>query len=544
MFRKPLSLMLLLGAPILFGACGDSEEEPQPEPAALIIDREAVDYGELEVGQASAEQRFVVRNASPSAVESVTVSIDGTGFAIMANTCERYLDAGMECEVQVKFAPRLAGTYEARLKVQGAPSVDQAVLKGVAFGWVDVTSMPAGVKVVAGDGEWTCSEPCRKAVRKAEIILHTAPEGFPSWGGPCEAAPNNGCLLRMDGPKAVFVRSVTPLFQWEVRRDLEPMSLVVAPNGDILVQDFSNLTRLSSTGQVLWTRSVTSAAKLVVDGEGRVYVMSYSGRVSRLGADGQELWGYLPTGNLLNGHFLGVSTGGHLYVMVDLGSLDGPRQARLVALTPDGTERWSVAFDEGTHNYPYGMGVDASGAVYVSGGVYNQNATTGESVFVKGYLRKFNSEGTRLWETTSAFYGFTTSSWGELTSTSSSANDPPGGFAVYWIGTNGNPVWSTPYSQGPGMVSAQAFSSAGSLLLGGYESLTGGAVGRGWFAPFNTQTRVLGPVTYVDASFSKGTRVSSLAFTPAGNVVVGGGPGDSSLSGFVRLYDARILSGQ
>src|SRR5688572_28320094 len=70
MLRKPL-LSLLLSASVLSSACSDSDsdDEQKPDPAVLIIDRDAVDFGELEVGQVSPEHLFTVRNASPSAVE-------------------------------------------------------------------------------------------------------------------------------------------------------------------------------------------------------------------------------------------------------------------------------------------------------------------------------------------------------------------------------------------------------------------------------------------------------------------------------------------
>ena len=106
MLRNPLlSLLLLVGTSAFVVACSDDPEDPpkaEPEPTAvLIIDREALDFGEVEVGQASPEHLFTVRNASPAAAQAVSMALDGTGFAIVASTCERFLDAGRECQVRV-----------------------------------------------------------------------------------------------------------------------------------------------------------------------------------------------------------------------------------------------------------------------------------------------------------------------------------------------------------------------------------------------------------------------------------------------------------
>ncbi|WP_163991314.1 choice-of-anchor D domain-containing protein [Pyxidicoccus caerfyrddinensis] len=546
MLRKPLlSLLLLLGAPVLFGACSDSDDE-KTGSAALIIDRESLDYGELEVGKTSPEQLFTIRNASPAAVESVSMSIDGQGFTITANTCERYLDAGMECEVRVKFTPKVAGAHEARLKVDGAPAVDQTVLKGMAVTSVEVASMPAGVRVVAGDDEWSCDQPCTMAVRTPELILRTAPGGYPIWDGACDTAPNNGCRLRMDGPKRVSVKSFSPLFQWEVRRASEPLNVASAPNGDILVLDSTTLTRLSSTGQELWTRSVPGASEMAVDGAGNVYLMDFAGRVTRRAADGQELWSHTPEGESLSAHSLVASASGHVYALVGLGSFETTRLFKLVSLTPEGTERWNVLFNDGERNYPTGLGVDPDGRVFVSGNTYIRGEAPGEFIFLKGYYQKFTTEGARVWATDSSWYEFVISPTGETSSFISVPGSvpAPGGFTHYWLGTDGKLQWSASSSSGPGIVLAQAFSSTGTLLIGGYEAIANSSnAARGWFSLMNLQTRTPGPVTYVEVAGGAGTRVSHVAFTSTGKVVVSGGGNPGTTGGFIRQYDARVLTG-
>lgn len=543
MFRKSLSLLMLLGAPVLFGACSD-DEEPKPAPAALIIDRETLDFGDVEVGRSSGEQLFTVRNASPSAVEAVAMSIDGLGFVITSNTCEKYLDAGKECEVRVKFAPRLPGTFSAHLRVDGAPSVDATELKGTAFSWVEVTSLPPGARVAAGDDSFTCTQPCRQLVRTTDVTLYAGPEGFPTWSGDCATAPRGGCLLHMDGAKSVALQVLAPFYQWEVRLSGPPMTVATTPNGDVLVQDVNSLMRLSITGQVLWTLNVGGAMKVAVDSFGNTYVLRSDGSVSRLAADGQTVWTYTPQGELPYGYHLVVGADGDIFVLLGLGRYDTARWLKLVRLSPQGSERWNAILTEGQLNFAGGLGVDAQGQAYVSGSAYNQGATPQDPVFVKSFFRKFTSAGAMLWNKDESWYGFAVNASGEVVATSS-IGAPPGGFWLWWIGADGVMQWSvqTPTGKGPGMVDTQGFAPNGTLLLGGHETVAGnddGTTGRGWFAVLNPQTRAPGPVTYVAAP----AEVRSLSLGPTGHVVVSGALGNTSgaSQGFVRLYDPRVLT--
>ncbi|QDE72112.1 hypothetical protein BHS09_36910 [Myxococcus xanthus] len=543
MLRKPL-LALLLSASVLSAACSDDEQKP----AVLIIDREAVDFGELEVGQTSPEHLFTVRNASPSAVESVSVKVEGSGFTIAANTCERFLDAGMECEVRVRFSPRLAGPSEAHLKVEGAPDVDSAVLKGMGVGYVEVRSLPgAGAHVVAeGDG-WSCGEPCKVPVRKAQVTLRTAPAGFPTWGGDCTVVAGGGCSLVIDGTKVVSLQGFAPLLQWEVRRSSHPRSVAVMPDGDILVLEVGQLLRLSGTGQVRWSVSLSGGVEMALDGQGNSYVVDFSGRVTRYDADGQVLWTSSGSAETSNWPELAVSTSGHVYVLLSLGNHELARQLKLIALSPQGAERWSLLFNEGQFNHASGLAVDAQGEVYLSGTVFNRNATSGELVFVKSYLRKYSAEGAIRWETQDVWNLFAVNAEG-ATSTLSPSGESTEGFTQRWIGANGMTQWSAAVPNGPGVLTLQTFSPSGTLLIGGHELLAGGTeIGRGWFSAMNLTTRAPGPVTYVEGSTGAGgpVRISGLALTPAGDVVVTGGFGavTDQGGGYIRGYDGRVLAG-
>ncbi|WIG93957.1 PQQ-binding-like beta-propeller repeat protein [Myxococcus sp. SDU36] len=544
MLRKPL-LSLLLSASVLSAACSRDEQKP----AVLIIDREEADFGELEVGRSSPEHLFTVRNASPSAVESVSVKVEGSGFTITANTCERFLDAGRECEVRVRFSPRLAGPSEARLEVEGAPDVDSAVLKGMGVGYVEVLSLPGGGARVVAEGEgWSCDEPCRMPVRQAQVTLRAEPAGIPTWGGACAVVAGGGCSLVMDGTKVVSLEALESLLRWEARRGSHPRSVAVSAGGDIVVLEVGQLQRLSSTGQLRWSVPLSGGVEMALDGASNAYVVDSSGRVTRYDTHGQVLWTSSESVENPGWHELAVSASGNVYVLLSLGNHELARQLELIAISPQAAKRWSLRFNEGQFNYASGLAVNDQGEVYLSGSVFNRNATSGESVFVKSYLRKYSAEGAILWESQDGWDLFAVNAEGATSTLLPNTSPSTRGFTQRWIGANGVTQWTATIPNGPGVVTLQTFAHSGALLVGGHEPLAVGTeFGRGWFAAMNLTTRVLGPVTYVEGSTGMGgpVRISDLALTPAGHVVVTGGFGavTDQGEGYIRVYDGRVLTG-
>ncbi|MHA7630206.1 choice-of-anchor D domain-containing protein [Corallococcus sp. M7] len=547
MFRKSLSLVLLLGAPILFGACSD-------EPAALIIDRKSFDFGEVEVGRSPGEQLFTVRNASPRDVESVSMSIEGSeSFSIASNTCEKYLAAGMECEVRVRFSPALGGTHSARLHVTGAPSVHATELQGTGFAWVDVTSIPPGTRVVAGDDSFTCTQPCRHAVRTAELTLYAGPEGFPTWSAACTNAARSGCLLRLDASKSVALSAWSPFYRWEVRRSRPPMTVAPLADGNIVVQDTLGVTSLDSAGLERWSLPIGSTSKLVVTSDWHISVLHYGGTVTQYDGDGRVRWTYTPSQpSPSEGHMV-ADVFGNTYVLLTQGSHDTVLSMKLIALSREGIERWSTVIREAQLNFPLGLGVMGDGnSVYVGGNAYNRGTNPQELVLVKSYIRKLTPAGVALWTKEGTWGSVAFTLTGEMVSVFNEGS-LPGGFAASWMDANGNVLWQsqTSLGKGPGTVDAFVFPSNFNLeprlLFGGHEILPGtSAYGRGWFGDMGDRSMLApGRITYVDSPYGNGAWVSTLAYADlARHVVVGGGFGHPSepTEGFIRLYDPRTLS--
>ncbi|MBN8233205.1 choice-of-anchor D domain-containing protein [Corallococcus macrosporus] len=552
MFRKSLSVVLL-GVPFLFGACSDEPDEPVV-PTALIIDRKSFDFGDWEVGKPPAEQLFTVRNASPGNVESVSVSVEGSdSFTLTSSTCEKYLAAGMECEVRVGFAPRLGGTHSARLKVGGASSVEQTSLQGTGFAWVEVSSLPSGTRVVAGDGSFTCTQPCRQAVRKAEVTLYAGPEGFPAWSAACASAPRGGCLLRLDASKSAALETWVPLYQWEVRRSRPPVTVAPLANGSIVVLDALSVTSLDSTGQERWSLPLSADWKLAVTSDGHISLLRYNGSVTQYDSDGRVRWTYRPQESLFSKHVVADGMG-NTYVLTSKVTSDTAQVLKLFALSRDGVELWSAIVNEAHLTFSSGLGVVGDGsAVYVSGSAYNRTEPPpANPVFVKNFVQKLTPAGVVLWTKEVNYGEVSFAHTGDMSSIIKLVS-PPGGLQASWTDPDGKQLWSaqTPTGQGPGVVDTFAFppndTTAPRLLLGGHELRPGtDTYGRGWFADMGDRSGLVrGSITYIDSPYNDGAWVSSLAYTsPARQVVVGGGFGSSadSATGFIRLYDPRTLT--
>jgi hypothetical protein len=126
--------------------------------------------------------------------------------------------------------------------------------------------------------------------------------------------------------------------------------------------------KYSSSGAHLWTRQFGTSSDdyvhaLAVDGDGNVYAVG-------------------ATGGLLSGRRLG---GWDAFVR---------------KYSKSGAHLWTEQFGDWDHDYANAVGVDASGNVYVAGGVtvdHSVNAFGPAQVSLDAYLWKFASDGTFVW---------------------------------------------------------------------------------------------------------------------------------------------------
>ena len=183
------------------------------------------------------------------------------------------------------------------------------------------------------------------------------------------------------------------------------------------------LVKYDSAGTKQWTRQLGTTAEdggygVAVDGSGNVYVTGHTGgsldgNTNVGGADiflvkydsaGTKQWTrQLGTSSYDSGQGVAVDGGGNVYVTgLTGGGLDGNSNAGnwdifLVKYDSAGTKQWTRQLGTITYDYGYGVAVDGSGNVYVTGFTFggldgNTNAG-GADIF----LVKYDSAGTKQW---------------------------------------------------------------------------------------------------------------------------------------------------
>ena len=123
-----------------------------------------------------------------------------------------------------------------------------------------------------------------------------------------------------------------------------------------------------------------------------------------------------------------VYIAGYFYKTIDFGG--GPLTANgtstdlyVASFTPDGTHRWSKVFGNTSSDYSYGIAVDKSDNVYITGYFYNSVDFGGGTLTSNGsgdiYIASFTSKGTHRW---SKSFGSTSSDYGYGVTTDASGN--------------------------------------------------------------------------------------------------------------------------
>jgi len=195
------------------------------------------------------------------------------------------------------------------------------------------------------------------------------------------------------------------------------------------------LIKYDTSGAKQWTRVLggtgnESGSGVAVDGSGNIYVVgtttadldgqtfsggTYDAFLTKYNSSGTKQWTrLLGNGTETYGYAIAVASSGNVYITgVTRNSLDGEPYEGIVDLfvakyNASGTRQWTRMLGSNRQELCYGMAVDGSENVYVTGSSYGNfdglSNSDGTLMSEDIFLVKFNSSGTKQW---SRFYGET-----------------------------------------------------------------------------------------------------------------------------------------
>ena len=180
------------------------------------------------------------------------------------------------------------------------------------------------------------------------------------------------------------------------------------------------LLKYNASGNIVWQKTWGGSDydwgnSLAVDGSGNIYVM---GRTDSFGAGSSDLilLKYSADGSLLwqktwsgseweEGKGVAVDGSGNIYVTGDTNSFGaGSHDLILLKYSVDGSLLWQKTWGGSDGDWGYGVAVDESGDIYVTGRTENFGAGNDDLV-----LLKYSADGSLLWQMT---WGGSDCDWG------------------------------------------------------------------------------------------------------------------------------------
>ncbi|MFO0758173.1 MAG: hypothetical protein U0359_16880, partial [Byssovorax sp.] len=266
-----------------------------------------------------------------------------------------------------------------------------------------------------------------------------------------------------------------------------------------------------------------------------------------------------------------------LLVDYGLGTVGSGEQIALVKLDPFGTTLWSKSYRDGTKQYPWGLGVNAAGKLFLAGG-YQFTLKFGApaaNITAVGsddfYTASFGNTGATLWAKSfgdatqfQQFNGVAIDTAGNpvMAGWNNGSSNFGGGalngnnvdIVVVKLDTNGNHLWSKNFGNGNLQgAHAVAVDASGNVLVVGYMNgsvnFGGGAIGPAGSSIFLLKLSSAGNYVWAKAFPSTQNELHdhSVAVDAAGNVYIAGGKlGNIDFGGGVlnnansATYDAYI----
>ncbi len=164
-----------------------------------------------------------------------------------------------------------------------------------------------------------------------------------------------------------IARNGVPLFESDAPMDWVSSSAAVAPDGSVYTADWSGrIYAYTQDGTLKWTYDESAGdiflGSPAVAADGSLYLGGIDGFLYALSSGGDVHWIEVGEGSIETAPVLDAD--GNIYYVEST-----PATARLIALNPQGTERWTLdlpARDDGISTASAAPAIDFSGTLYVS----------------------------------------------------------------------------------------------------------------------------------------------------------------------------------
>jgi hypothetical protein len=526
-------LLALLGA---FGAACTNEEEP--EPGLLVIDRDFFDFGQLMVGQTSAERVFTIRNAGPDALDGLDVRLESNDtFLLVGTTCVGWLEASETCTATVAFAPGQAGAVQGDLVVDAYHAEARVHLAGTGAALVRMTNTAASNPLVVSEPAGIrCGSVCEAIFTVPEVVLTVPDGGFATWSGPCETTAGGSCLLRLQGETSVVLLDFASAVQWIFNGSGLVNGLMIDSQNNVIGAGGGSplLFKLSPAGEVLWqTDDFGAGLAAAIDSQGNIALASFTS-VWKIDGAGEAQWGPVFLSQVTEIRNVAFDPAGNLYV-AGVQRSGTESSVHLVKYDRDGTWLWSQYYASATMNEVMGLAVDGDGDVIISGFA---SADPAEGLTMQ-FLRKYDDDGNVLWtnESTGIFgYELAVDGSGNIFVADRVGGGSPGSYSLHKYTAEGGLLWETHADDIGGLVSGLAVTDAGDVIaIGTRYNEDNKAVGV-WAAKFDgidgTRRRPIEIQLQGERQFSRDVAVDG-----NGDVLLAGGEDDP----WLRKYDGAAF---
>jgi outer membrane protein assembly factor BamB len=374
----------------------------KPDPAVLVIDRTAHDFGVFHVGAKSDEMVFTVRNGGPKPISGLALHWEqGIGFTVTATTCAGWLEPSAFCTIAVVFAPIHAGAVQTDLVVHASNLVARTTLAGTGAATLRIVNHVAGyqIEVLSDPAGISCGAICEATFTSHEIVLDKGLE-LAAWSGPCEPITESACLVRLEGDTTVELQFYEPGLLWSENIGYVRSLATDAENNVIAASNYdTKLVKYSPDGDLLWqVETPGDAYDIAVDAHGSIGLVAHEAAMLRKFDGAGNLQWTVETSSFESYARVAFDPSGNLHVAGTIFSWeDGTYSSRIHKYDPSGTLLWTREYASEWQPSITDMAVDQDGntLVLIHEVVYNDDG----GYRISNSLRKYDGDGSFLWMT-------------------------------------------------------------------------------------------------------------------------------------------------